>query len=155
MDLRYSLVKVLLTCPRFVTPSFCHPHCVPQTIDFQLLSFQQLLSCYFLNSFIFTNICVAPCYFLILLSRDLRRWPRVLSTLSTAFMPIRPLTPFIYRICERMPGWGAPECQSRMWSGSDCSSDHRRKPVPLEVGERFFSAGGQARLQLLAQAGSG
>src|ERR1700676_5569210 len=33
------------------------------TIDFQPLSFHQLTSCFSSNSFVFTNICVAPCYF--------------------------------------------------------------------------------------------
>jgi hypothetical protein len=35
----------------------------PSPIDFQPLSFHQLASCFFSNSFVFTNICVAPCYF--------------------------------------------------------------------------------------------
>jgi len=38
-------------------------HGSAQTIDFLLLSFQQLLSCFFRNSFVFTSICVAPWYF--------------------------------------------------------------------------------------------
>ncbi len=39
------------------------PHCIPQSIDFLLLCFQQLLSCYFYNSFVFTTIWLPPSFF--------------------------------------------------------------------------------------------
>src|ERR1700730_7497489 len=40
-----------------------HQHVIACPIDFQLLCFPHVLSCDFHNLFIFTNICVAPCYF--------------------------------------------------------------------------------------------
>ena len=42
------------------------------TIDFQPLSFHRLLSCFFRNSFVFSNFCVAPCYFKFHLSKHFR-----------------------------------------------------------------------------------
>src|SRR6266404_756606 len=43
------------------------------TIDFQLLSFHQLMNCFFRNSPILNNFCVAPCYFQIPSSKQAPR----------------------------------------------------------------------------------
>src|ERR1700730_2528872 len=62
-DVRTKCLRQLLF--QLLPPQF-HPRgqdCTPQTIDFLPLCFHQLLSCYFPNSFVFTTICVAPCYF--------------------------------------------------------------------------------------------
>jgi len=40
------------------------------TIDFQLLSFHRLMNCCFRNPLLFTNFCVAPCYFQIPPSKE-------------------------------------------------------------------------------------
>ena len=56
-------IKVLLTCPRIVPPSFTNSECTLKVIDFLLLYFHRLLNPFFRNSFVFTSICVAPCYF--------------------------------------------------------------------------------------------
>src|SRR6266404_7066998 len=57
------------------------------TIDLQLLSLHQLMNPFFSNSLVFTNFCVAPCYFQIPSSKEAppSRFTRTKAALLSTF----------------------------------------------------------------------